>query len=453
MKQLQKTLFVLLLLLILSVPTFALAESDYEAGDGWIFQDGTLTVTENRGLKDYISNNKNAETGKWKYQHSILDVDYLVIGKNVTDLTNEIYEWGQITPAKTTIESGNSSFIILDGWVVNTNTKTLYGAADVVSMQSRSQIDDIPNQVEHIGNGALFNYRETTSITIPPNVTSIGNQSFMWCQKLSSFEFPAKLQTVGFQAFDGCDQLDRLSLGDNVSYIDLGAFSTCTGIETVDIRNTKLTAIRSDMFGACYKLQTMELPESIFKIEELAFRICYALHSLIINSSDLMIKEKAFSSCDKLNRIVFTKGTPKSFGDTLFGEKGRTPDGKSYISDSSDRRGEAIPYPTLYYTAAYANEWAPNGETEWNGYPIQQISQEELDAILAEARGEEPQVVSATPPPTAAPLPTSTLQADTAQVTNKTNDAWMIAVIAFAVMVSAGVVVVTIQLKKKPTKR
>jgi len=167
----------------------------------------------------------------------------------------------------------------------------------------------------------------------------------------------------------------------------------------------------------------------------------------------LVIEEKAFLGCDHLNRIVFTKGTPKSFADTLFDETEKTPDGKSYLSHFTKRRGDVIPYPTLYYTAAYADEWAPNGETEWNGYTIQQISQEELDAILAEARGEEPQVVSATPPPTAVPLPTSTLQADTAQVTNKTNDAWMIVAIAFAAMVSAGVVVVTIQLKKKPTKR
>jgi hypothetical protein len=112
-----------------------------------------------------------------------------------------------------------------------------------------------------------------------------------------------------------------------------------------------------------------------------------------------MIEEKAFLGCDRLNRIVFTKGTPKSFADFLFDETEKTPDGKSYISNSYERRGEIIPYPTLYYTAAYADEWAPNGETEWNGYTIQQISQEELDAILAEARGEETPEINNSPTP------------------------------------------------------
>ena len=72
----------------------------------------------------------------------------------------------------------------------------------------------------------------------------------------------------------------------------------------------------------------------------------------------------------------------------MFDEDGKTPDGKGFIVHYYKESDKIIPYPTLYYTAAYASEWAPNGETEWNGYPIQQISQEELEALLAEARGE-----------------------------------------------------------------
>ena len=200
MKLLKRAILTMLVLLLLDAPALSLAESDYEEGYGWIYQDGTLTITENHGLKDFISNDKNTETGEWKYQHSILDVDCLVIGKNVYDLTNEVYEWGQITPTKTTIESGNSSFIILDGWVVNTKTKTLYGAADVVSMQSRALIDDIPDQVEHIGDGAFFNFREFTSMSIPKNVVSIGERSFMWCKSLVTIRIPGE---TTFDRFPG----------------------------------------------------------------------------------------------------------------------------------------------------------------------------------------------------------------------------------------------------------
>jgi len=454
-KLLKRIALTMLILLVLTTPSLSLAESDYETGDGWIYQDGTLTITENNGMKDFVCLNMDWETGDWKYQHSMFDVDSLVIGKNVTALENEIFMWDQILPTKSTIELGNTSFIIESGWIVNTKTNTLYGAADVVSMQSRSQIDDIPNQVEHIGNGALFNYREATSISIPNNVTSIGNQSFMWCQKLSSFEFPMKLQTVGFKAFEGCYQLERISLGDSVSYVGVGAFSTCTGIKSIDIHNTKLYTISSDLFGATFKLKVLELPEHVFRIETLAFRICYELNTLIINSSNLMIEEKAFLGCDRLNRIVFTKGTPKSFADFLFDETEKTPDGKRYISNSYERRGDIIPYPTLYYTAAYADEWAPNGETEWNGYAIQQISQEELDAILAEARGESIPVVTGAPAQAASvttepePTVTSPDKYEPDQATSTTVEILLLSAIA---VVAVGIAVFAWLRKRKTMK-
>ncbi|MEZ4627367.1 MAG: hypothetical protein R2912_04525 [Eubacteriales bacterium] len=72
MKLLKRIVLNVLILLVLAalVSSFP-AASDYEAGDGWIYQDGTLTITENGGLKDFISNSKSAETGEWKYQQSI----------------------------------------------------------------------------------------------------------------------------------------------------------------------------------------------------------------------------------------------------------------------------------------------------------------------------------------------------------------------------------------------
>jgi len=81
----------------------------------------------------------------------------------------------------------------------------------------------------------------------------------------------------------------------------------------------------------------------------------------------------------------------------LMGESETTSDGRYYISDYFMTEYQPIPYPTLFYTAEYADEWAPNGETTWNGYPIQQISQDVIDAVLAQARGEKQPEFSAAP--------------------------------------------------------
>ena len=128
--------------------------------------------------------------------------------------------------------------------------------------------------------------------------------------------------------------------------------------------------------------------------------LCERLNILIFNSDQLTIEDGAFANCENVRKLIFTKGKPVSISSKMLNEDGRTPDGKSFITYFYDKNGEIFPYPTLYYTAAYADEWAPNGETEWNGYTIQQISQEELDAILAEARGETVLAVSSSPLPT-----------------------------------------------------
>ena len=59
----KRILLVLLALLVLTAPALSLAESDYEEGDGWVYRDGTLTITENGGLKDFISNDQDEQTG------------------------------------------------------------------------------------------------------------------------------------------------------------------------------------------------------------------------------------------------------------------------------------------------------------------------------------------------------------------------------------------------------
>ena len=171
--------------------------------------------------------------------------------------------------------------------------------------------------------------------------------------------------------------------------------------------------------------------------------MCENLNTLIFNSDQLIIENGAFTYCKNLKKLVFTKGKPISIGTTMFNEDGKTPDGKCFITYLYDINGEIIPYPTLYYTAAYASEWAPNGETEWNGYPIQQISQTELDAILAEARGKTaPEEV--TPSPT--PLPESTQKPST---DTSEDDGWVTkAFVLVIAMVGVAIAVLFVRKKK-----
>ena len=401
MKLLKKMTVVLLVSLLLAVPSLSLAESDYEEGDGWIFQDGELKITRNNALEDFI-NNEDPVTQLPRYKHTVYDVTTLVIGKNVTALAID-QEVGYYAPSKTIIEDGNPCFVNDDGWIVNKATNTLFGAANIKESQKATVIDNLPSYIEAIGPYAISERRDLIRIDIPAGVKEIQEAAFWLCQSLQTIVLPDELHTLGDRAFADCESLETIHLPTHLIKTGYATFSGCAMLYSPNTRNTRIERISKGCFGGCSKVQVFELPESVQCIESIAFGGCSELHTMIINSSNLVIEDNSFANCVELNRLVFTKGAPSSFGETLFDEKGKTPDGKGYISGSSRMRGEVIPYPTLYYTAAYADEWAPNGETEWNGYPIQQISQEELDSVIAEARGEDVPLVSVSPVPTEEP--------------------------------------------------
>ena len=448
MKLLKRTILIMLVLLVLTAPALSLAETDYEEGDGWVFQQGTLTITDNGGLKDFTSNDQDEQTGEWTYQHSAREVDILVIGKDVTELSIEICGWSKFAPSSITIEPGNAYFVIDNGWVVNKKTNTLFSANNLANRESVESIDNIPAYVEHIGDRAFYEYGYLKRVSIPQNVVSIGDLAFDSCKALQSVTFPSGLKSIGARAFYGCQSLEKIQLGAEVKDIGINAFGWCPALSSVDIRETKIDILRDSFIESGDQLKSLELPDTVKHIEARAIDVCTGLETLLIHSDGIIIDNSAFRFCDNLKRIIFTAGKPSDWGRYLFEETGRSADGKGYISSSHAHGGEIIPYPTLYYTAAYASEWAPSGETEWNGYPIQQISQEELDTILAEARGKTAPA-EVTPSPT--PLPESTQKPSGANVEPSADDGWVAKAVVLAI-VMIGVAIAVLFVRKKKDK-
>ena len=129
---LRKMFTVLLVALVLTLPSFALAESDYE--DGWTYQDGELKILSNQGLANFLYYEEVSADASQDIPVS--DVDRVVIGKDVTDIAINDYIYNY-SPSNTTVEEGNQTFVIDNGWVVNKTTKTLFGAANVKQNQMR----------------------------------------------------------------------------------------------------------------------------------------------------------------------------------------------------------------------------------------------------------------------------------------------------------------------------
>ncbi|MEZ4627480.1 MAG: leucine-rich repeat domain-containing protein [Eubacteriales bacterium] len=263
---------------------------------------------------------------------------------------------------------------------------------------------------------------------------------------MARLDLPENLTRIGDSAFYRCFDLEQIRFGSAIRSIGKAAFHSCRSLTKIDLGDTKITDLRESVFVFCSELRSAILPESLKTIETDAFKACTSLKTLIFFSDDVTIQSGALRDCSDLKYMIFTKGIPAKFEEALFGETGETADGRCYISRPGDHREMPIPFPTLYYTAAHAAEWAPNGETEWNGYPIEEISQNELNAILAEARGEPAPTPISTPAPTATAWPTS------AQETKNTDGDAPFAVpllIGVIVLVVAAIVIVCVRRKKE----
>ena len=378
MRRISLLIVIILFLSLIFISAPALAESDYEEGDGWEFRDGTLTIVANNGLEDFFQ--KDADSNHPRtYKHFGEDVESVIIGKNVT--TFMMFSFGdEFYPTQMSVEEGNTHFAVKDGWLVNLQTNTLVCATDLDRFSWMPVARKIPASVEKISDNAFCPLNRILQIHLPDSIVEIGECGFESCESLETIQLPASLKTIGMRAFNCCYALKKVTLGSSVETIGEYAFSSCYDLERINLEDTRITVLNQNVFAFC-GLTGIVLPDTLRAINADAFYRCLSLESIMICSDDIVIRDGAFSECDSLRQIIFTKGVPKSIGSNLFDKQDEPSDGKSLPGGSAASNDEAGSYPTLCYTAAYAKEWAPHGETTWNGYPIRELRASEVASL------------------------------------------------------------------------
>ena len=79
-----------------------------------------------------------------------------------------------------------------------------------------------------------------------------------------------------------------------------------------------LTATIPDMFKECRKLQSIELPSTLTKIDRTTFQFCESLDDIVIPASVTEILDGAFYGCSRLKSITFLSETPATLGADVF---------------------------------------------------------------------------------------------------------------------------------------
>ena len=219
----------------------------------WSFSNGTLTVSGNGAMPDYI----DRQEMPWDGVRS--KVKALVIENGVTSVSAEAFSMCQAMESVSlpaTLESiGDNAFYFCDALTTVTIPSGVSTVGDNVFGRCTSLAEirvNSANPYFTAVNGVLYNKGQTklyaypagktaTSYEIPSTVPAIGYGAFCYSYKLKTVSLPSKLTTIGAYAFEECEELNSLSVPSTVTFIGDGAFKGCVSMKTITIPTSVTT--------------------------------------------------------------------------------------------------------------------------------------------------------------------------------------------------------------------
>ena len=198
---------------------------------------------------------------------------------------------------------------------------------------------------------------DARSVTIPKGVKTIGFSAFMPCSMLRSVVISEGVEVIENGAFYDCEQLTSIALPTTLKEIEPYAFVDCNFDTLIIPRNTRLQPDlgQSEWYGVLDGC----------KVKTLVF--C-GTDGLFLPTTFGNIKFPA----DGSGQLVFWGNPPEYFdlAGLQFNYKGGEVESGTF---------------TICYPAEYADAWAPNGETEWNGLPMRALTRKEERKLIKQA--------------------------------------------------------------------
>ena len=156
---------------------------------------------------------------------------------------------------------------------------------------SQKITDDKVVYCEKDGEIAITNYfGKESDIVIPPTIE--GKQ----VTSIGSID-------IEYSPFAFCD-LESITLPDSLTKIECLAFSSCKRLESITLPDS-VTSIGEYAFSGCKSLKSIKLPDSMTEIGDGLFYNCESLKSIKLPDGITEIGESTFYNCSNLESVTF----------------------------------------------------------------------------------------------------------------------------------------------------
>lgn len=274
------------------------------------------------------------------------EITELVIPEGVTEIKDYVFAccrfFTSVTMPHSVISIGKSAFsycTALTSVTIGESVKSIGNGAfqDCWKLLTAK----VPDSVETLGASAFSNCNALTSVIIGNSVKRFESLLFYSCDNLKTVTMGNSLTFISNSAFSYCRRLSTVSIPKSVSKIEERSFEYCHNLISIEVdpenpyydsrnncnaiihtsTNTLLAGcmntvipntvevIGSAAFMEC-PMEEMPIPNSVKRIEWIAFWLCRNLKTIHIPSSVTLIEHSAFNECSGALSISVDSDNP-----------------------------------------------------------------------------------------------------------------------------------------------